>query len=160
MAQRMRASPHAFVAQEYVRLSQAPTWSKQHERFKPRVIGLRLYAVATSTGYEVMPGGLAPVSPESGTEVISMQRGGSSKDSWVLDGSATVYESFLQPRLTVRDVVRSGFYSPSRAVENLFWMGRYAERSKPLADCCALPPSDSLKATRRLRRARSADRLV
>jgi uncharacterized circularly permuted ATP-grasp superfamily protein/uncharacterized alpha-E superfamily protein len=128
MAQRMRATPHAFVAQEWVRLSQAPTWSKQHERFEPRVIGLRLYAVATSTGYEVMPGGLVRVSPQSGTEVISMQRGGSSKDTWVLDGSATVYESLLQPRLTVRDVVRSGFYSPSRAVENLFWMGRYAER--------------------------------
>jgi uncharacterized circularly permuted ATP-grasp superfamily protein len=51
MAQRIRATPHAFVAQEWVRLSQAPTWSKQHERFEPRVIGLRLYAVATSTGY-------------------------------------------------------------------------------------------------------------
>jgi uncharacterized alpha-E superfamily protein len=57
-----------------------------------------------------------------------MQRGGSSKDTWVLDGAATVYQSLLQPRLTARDIVHSGFYSPSRAVENLFWMGRYAER--------------------------------
>jgi uncharacterized circularly permuted ATP-grasp superfamily protein/uncharacterized alpha-E superfamily protein len=128
MIQRMRATPHAFVAQEWVRLSQAPTWSSERERFEPRVVGLRLYAVATATGYDVMPGGLARVSPETSTEVISMQRGGSSKDTWVLDGTATVYESLLQPRLTARDIVRSGFYSPSRAVENLFWMGRYAER--------------------------------
>ena len=120
--------PHAFVAQEWMRLSQAPTWSSERERFEPRVVGLRLYAVATATGYDVMPGGLARVSPETGTEVISMQRGGSSKDIWVLDGAATVYESLLQPRLTARDIVRAGFYSPSRAVENLFWMGRYAER--------------------------------
>ena len=91
-------------------------------------MGLRLYVVATATGYDVMPGGLARVSPETGTEVISMQRGGSSKDIWVLDGAATVYESLLQPRLTARDIVRAGFYSPSRAVENLFWMGRYSER--------------------------------
>ena len=128
MIQRMRATPHAFVAQEWVRLSQAPTWSSERERFEPRVVGLRLYAVATATGYDVMPGGLARVSPETSAEVISMQRGGSSKDAWVLDGTATVYESLLQPRLTARDIVRSGFYSPSRAVENLFWMGRYAER--------------------------------
>ena len=128
MVERMRATPHAFVAQEWVRLSQAPTWSSERERFEPRVVGLRLYVVATATGYDVMPGGLARVSPETGTEVISMQRGGSSKDIWVLDGAATVYESLLQPRLTARDIVRAGFYSPSRAVENLFWMGRYSER--------------------------------
>src|SRR5262249_58037965 len=70
---------------------------------------------------------------ETGTEVISMQRGGSSKDIWVLDGAATVYESLLQPRLTARDIVHAGFYSPSRAVENLFWMGRYAERVESVA---------------------------
>src|SRR5499426_295038 len=128
MIERMCATPHAFVAQEWVRLSQAPTWSRESERFESRVVGLRLYAVATDTGYDVMPGGLARVSPETGTEVISMQRGGSSKDIWVLDGAATVYESLLQPRLTARDIVHAGFYSPSRAVENLFWMGRYAER--------------------------------
>ena len=97
MVERMRATPHAFVAQEWVRLSQAPTWSSERERFEPRVVGLRLYVVATATGYDVMPGGLARVSPETGTEVISMQRGGSSKDIWVLDGAATVYESLLQP---------------------------------------------------------------
>jgi uncharacterized circularly permuted ATP-grasp superfamily protein len=128
MAQRMRATPHAFVAQEWVRLSQAPTWSPERHEFEPRVIGLRLYAVATATGYEVMPGGLTRVSPDTVAEVISMQSGGSSKDTWVLNGAATKWESLLQPRLTARDILRGGFYSPSRAVENLFWMGRYAER--------------------------------
>jgi uncharacterized circularly permuted ATP-grasp superfamily protein/uncharacterized alpha-E superfamily protein len=128
MAQRMRASPHAFVAQEWVRLAQAPTWSREREQFEPRVIGLRLYAVATAAGYEVMPGGLTRVSPDTGAEVISMQSGGSSKDTWVLNGAATKWESLLQPRLTARDILRGGFYSPSRALENLFWMGRYAER--------------------------------
>jgi uncharacterized circularly permuted ATP-grasp superfamily protein/uncharacterized alpha-E superfamily protein len=133
MIDKIRATPHAFVAQEWVRLSQAPTWSSEAERFERRVVGLRLYAVATATGYDVMPGGLARVSPETGTEVISMQRGGSSKDVWVMDGAATVHESLIQPRLTARDIVRAGFYSPSRAVENLFWMGRYAERVESVA---------------------------
>ena len=133
MIQRMRATPHAFVAQEWVRLSQAPAWSNEREQFEERVIGLRLYAVANGSGYDVMPGGLARVSPASGGDVVSMQRGGSSKDIWVLDGAATVYESLLRPRLTARDIVRGGFYSPSRAVENLFWMGRYAERVESVA---------------------------
>jgi uncharacterized circularly permuted ATP-grasp superfamily protein/uncharacterized alpha-E superfamily protein len=128
IAQRLRATPHAYVAQEWVRLSQAPTWSDEHEQFEPRIVGLRLYAVATANGYEIMPGGLARVAPESGTEVISMQSGGSSKDIWVLDSAVMVWESLLKPRLTARDIVRGSRYSASRAVENLFWMGRYAER--------------------------------
>jgi len=128
LAQRMRATPHAFVAQEWVRLSQAPTWSTEKQQFEPRVVGLRLYATASGDDYEVMPGGLARVAPESATEVITMQRGGSSKDVWVLGDTMAPWQSLLLPRLGARNIVRGGFYSPSRAVENLFWMGRYAER--------------------------------
>lgn len=128
LAERMRASPHAFVAQEWVRLSQAPTWSTEKQQFEPRVVGLRLYATANGDGYEVMPGGLARIAPESATEVITMQRGGSSKDVWVLGDGATPWHSLLLPRLSARHIVRGGFYSPSRAVENLFWMGRYTGR--------------------------------
>jgi len=128
LAERMRATPHAFVAQEWVRLSQAPTWSTEKQRFEPRVVGLRLYATAIGDHYEVMPGGLARIAPESATEVITMQRGGSSKDVWVLGDGATPWQSLLLPRLTASHIVRGGFYSPSRAVENLFWMGRYGAR--------------------------------
>jgi len=133
MAERMRATPHAFVAQEWVRLSQAPTWSRDKETFEPRVVGLRLYAVAAGDGYDVMPGGLARVAPASATEVITMQRGGSSKDVWVLGDGVAPWQSLLVPRLKARDIVRAGFYSPSRAVENMFWMGRYSERVENVA---------------------------
>ena len=88
LAERMRATPHAFVAQEWVRFSQAPTWSNETQQFEPRVVGLRLYATANGNGYDVMPGGLARVAPESAIEVITMQRGGSSKDVWVLGAGA------------------------------------------------------------------------
>jgi uncharacterized circularly permuted ATP-grasp superfamily protein/uncharacterized alpha-E superfamily protein len=128
MTERLRATPHAFVAQEWVRLSQAPTWSSETQQFESRVVGLRLYATANGDGYDVMPGGLARVAPESANEVITMQRGGSSKDVWVLGDSPTPWQSLLVPRLGARNIVRGGFYSPSRAVENLFWMGRYTER--------------------------------
>ncbi len=128
LAARIRATPHAFVAQEWVRLSQAPTWSTEKQQFEPRVVGLRLYATASGDDYEVMPGGLARVAPESATEVITMQRGGSSKDVWVLGDTRVPWQSLLLPRLGARHLVRGGFYSPSRAVENLFWLGRYTER--------------------------------
>ncbi len=128
MAERLRATPHAFVAQEWVRLSQAPTWSDKTQQFEPRVVGLRLYATASGNDYDVMPGGLARVAPESPGEVITMQRGGSSKDVWVLGAESAQWQSLLAPRLGARSIVRGGFYSPSRSVENLFWMGRYAER--------------------------------
>ena len=128
MVERLRATPHAFVAQEWVRLSQAPAWSNESQQFEPRVVGLRLYATAKGDGYEVMPGGLARVAPESAVEVVTIQRGGSSKDVWVLGDGATPWQSLLVPRLGARNIVRGGFYSPSRAVENLFWLGRYTER--------------------------------
>jgi uncharacterized circularly permuted ATP-grasp superfamily protein/uncharacterized alpha-E superfamily protein len=132
LTERIRATPYAFVAQEWVRLSQAPTWSTEKQEFEPRVVGLRLYATASGDDYEVMPGGLARVAPESATEVITMQRGGSSKDVWVLGDPMLPWQSLLLPRLGARHIVRGGFYSPSRAVENLFWMGRYAERVENL----------------------------
>ncbi len=128
MVERLCATPHAFVAQEWIRLSQAPTWSNHTQQFEPRVVGLRLYATANGDGYDVMPGGLARVAPESTIEVITMQRGGSSKDVWVIGEGAASWQSLLVPRLGAGSIVRGGFYSPSRAVENLFWMGRYTER--------------------------------
>jgi uncharacterized circularly permuted ATP-grasp superfamily protein/uncharacterized alpha-E superfamily protein len=128
LTERLQSMPHAFVAQEWVRLSQVPTWSRAHGRFEPRVVGLRVYAAASGDGYEVMPGGLARIAPESTTDVISMQRGGSSKDVWVLGSRSGDWQSLLTPNLGADQIVREGFSSRSRAVENLFWLGRYSER--------------------------------
>ena len=129
MIRRIEARPHAYVAQELVNLSQAPTWSRDHERrLLARSVGLRLYAVATPEGYQVMPGGLSRVSGSAQALVISMQRGGASKDTWVLaDGPVNTF-SLLKPVLGSRDLVRSGNNLSSRVVENLFWFGRYTER--------------------------------
>lgn len=129
MLRRIEARPHAYVAQEMVNLSQAPTWSRLHERrLLARGTGLRVYAVATPDGYRIMPGGLARVASAANARVISMQRGGASKDCWVLSDGQVSQFSLLQPTLGVRDLVRSGANLSSRVVENLFWLGRYSER--------------------------------
>ena len=125
----MRARPHNYVAQELVRLSQAPVWDHEHpRRLQPRSIGLRVYACASPNGYVVMPGALTRVSSADDSRVLSMQRGGSSKDTWVLSNAPVSSFSLLRRAIGPQDLVRSGSNLSSRVVENLFWFGRYAER--------------------------------
>ncbi len=129
MLRRIEARPHAYVAQEMVQLSQAPTWSRAHERrLLARPVGMRAYAVTTPDGYSVMPGGLARVGTAGNTRIISMQRGGASKDTWVLTNGPVSDFSLLKPSVGVRDLIRAGANLSSRVVENLFWLGRYSER--------------------------------
>jgi uncharacterized circularly permuted ATP-grasp superfamily protein/uncharacterized alpha-E superfamily protein len=129
MIGRLRARPQAYVAQELVDFAQAPAWSTTHERrLLPRGVALRVFVAATPDGYVVMPGGLTRVAAVSNTRYISMQRGGSSKDTWALTDGAVNTFSLLKRSVTRTDLVRSGRNLSSRVVENLYWFGRYAER--------------------------------
>ena len=133
LIERMRAQPHAYVAQEWVRLSHAPTFGRGKDgRLLSRAVTLRAFAVATKGGYTVMPGALTRVAPHDG-DVVSMQWGGSSKDTWMLAKEQVAPVALRRPRLGVEDVVRSGVEIASRVGENLFWMGRYAERCEGVA---------------------------
>src|ERR1700691_5269579 len=127
---RMRARPHTFVAQEHLAFSQAPVWyTKNSDGFSARALGIRVYAIATPEGYRVMPGGLARFAADDHAEVVSMQRGGGSKDIWVLCDSSEASEESTAP-IARTDPRAGGQHQdlPSTLVENLFWMGRYAER--------------------------------
>ncbi|MBI1904692.1 MAG: circularly permuted type 2 ATP-grasp protein [Rhodocyclales bacterium] len=129
IVRRITTRPHAYAAQELVNLSQAPVWSRDHgRRLLARSVGLRVYAVATPHGYQVMPGGLTRAAGRPDALVLSMQRGGAAKDTWVLADGPISALSLLTPVLGVADLVRSGKNLSSRVVENLFWFGRYTER--------------------------------
>ncbi|KAA8739912.1 circularly permuted type 2 ATP-grasp protein [Pseudomonas koreensis] len=129
LAERMQARPYAYVAQELAQLSQAPIWQAEDGQLQPRAIGMRVYAVASGDGYRILPGGLTRVAAEADAEVVSMQRGGASKDTWVLGERAPSGEQWkTQRNVGVHDLVRRDPYLPSRVVENLFWFGRYCER--------------------------------
>ncbi|WP_397450173.1 circularly permuted type 2 ATP-grasp protein [Pseudomonas sp. NA-150] len=129
LAARMQARPYAYVAQELAQLSHAPVWQGVTDQLQPRAIGMRVYAVASADGYQVLPGGLTRVAAEADADVVSMQRGGASKDTWVLGERADGIKPWKGQRaLGVRDLVRRDPYLPSRVVENLFWFGRYCER--------------------------------
>lgn len=125
----MRARPGHYVAQELVRISQAPIWDRQQNRtLKAGAIGVRVYACATPNGYMVMPGGLTRVASGPDSRVLSMQRGGGSKDTWVLSSGPVSASRLLRPAVAAADLVRSPHNLSSRVVENLFWFGRYCER--------------------------------
>ncbi|MCA0176216.1 MAG: circularly permuted type 2 ATP-grasp protein [Proteobacteria bacterium] len=128
---RIEARPHAYVAQEMVQLAQAPTW--QDDGLAPRICGLRAYAAATPQGYAVMPGGLGRVAGGAQAHVLSMQRGGSSKDVWVLQAHADDSGTLLKPSMRRVDLQRGGLNLSSRVVEGLFWLGRYTERMEVAA---------------------------
>ncbi|MCK7594788.1 circularly permuted type 2 ATP-grasp protein [Pseudomarimonas salicorniae] len=123
---RLRRRPGAYVAQEQVHLSQAPVWPGDgSDALVARAVTMRVYAVATSEGFQVMPGGLTRVAQPGGAEVVSMQRGGSSKDTWVFADAPQRAAPSLR---RIDSVVRRDPHLLSRTVENLFWLGRYAER--------------------------------
>ena len=130
---RVAARPQRFVAQEWVHVSQAPMLERgaggARDALTARTVGLRVFAVATPSGYRVMPGGLTRVAVDGDPRVIAMQRGGRSKDTWVLSGApVNAAFSLLTTTVTPDSLVGSRANVPSRAAENLFWFGRYGER--------------------------------
>ncbi|MGB0126829.1 MAG: circularly permuted type 2 ATP-grasp protein, partial [Rhodocyclaceae bacterium] len=130
----IRAHPHNYVAQELVQLAQAPVWDHGHaHQLHARPVGLRVFAAASPEGYAVMPGGLTRVASTADVRVLSMQRGGSSKDTWVTSDRPVSTFSLLRRATTLKDIVRSGPNLSSRTAENLFWFGRYAERCDDIA---------------------------
>jgi len=118
--------PDLFVAQERVEWSVAPSWEGNDLTARP--VGLRVFLVASGGGYSVMPGGLTRVSPDAGV-FISMQQGGSSKDTWITSGTPVEETTLLYSSGLNVDLRRTGNNLPSRLADNFFWLGRYSERA-------------------------------
>ena len=133
LKKRLQQRPQHYVAQEWVHVSQAPVLERgdtgKRSALAARTVGLRVFAVATPSGWRVMPGGLTRVAGDDDSRVIAMQRGGRSKDTWVLsDRPVNAEFSLLSATIAADQLVGSNATLPSRAAENLFWFGRYGER--------------------------------
>jgi uncharacterized circularly permuted ATP-grasp superfamily protein/uncharacterized alpha-E superfamily protein len=132
LVQRLRGRPYAYVAQEHLSLSQTPVWRPHGALgFAATAVSMRMYALAGLSGTRVMPGGLARVAPDAAVDVVSTQRGGGSKDIWVLpdsqEDSATITTATAPGARVRHDDI------PSRLVENLYWFGRYTVRCEDKA---------------------------
>jgi uncharacterized circularly permuted ATP-grasp superfamily protein/uncharacterized alpha-E superfamily protein len=127
---RVEEDPDAYTVQGRLALSQAPVWQGGGAVMRPAV--MRVYALAGLDGrWHVLPGGMTRVAAEPGASV-SMQHGGRSLDTWVLSDSAVDHYSMLPQRLSVDDIARRRRPVASRTAENLFWLGRYTERTEHL----------------------------
>jgi uncharacterized circularly permuted ATP-grasp superfamily protein/uncharacterized alpha-E superfamily protein len=131
LKRRIEFDPDLFVAQERIELASAPTWEKQSLTARP--VGLRVFLTATADGYRVMPGGLTRVAPEASGRFISMQRGSSSKDTWITSALPVDEDTLLHAPGQNIELRRTGNNLPSRLADNFFWLGRYAERADATA---------------------------
>jgi uncharacterized circularly permuted ATP-grasp superfamily protein/uncharacterized alpha-E superfamily protein len=128
---RVEAAPQEWVAQEQVAASTAPVL--EGSRLAARTMVLRSYAVATRDGYKVMPGALTRVAGNAGNPEVSMQAGAGSKDTWVTAVGPVTPFSLLPPPSHPVELTRGGGDLPSRTADNLYWLGRYAERAEGTA---------------------------
>ena len=124
---RIKCRPREFIAQARLDLSTVPVFN--NDSLVQRKMVFRTYLAADRDGFIAMPGGLTRVSASADTMVVSMQRGGGSKDTWVLASGPVSEFSLLSSGGPVR-LTRAGGDLPSRAADNLFWLGRYAERAE------------------------------
>jgi uncharacterized circularly permuted ATP-grasp superfamily protein/uncharacterized alpha-E superfamily protein len=124
---RFEDRPGDFVGQEVVRLSTTPVLHEGRLEAAPFV--LRVYAAATPDGMKIMPGGFCRTSDMPDVRAISMGGHARSADVWVLSESPVERVSLLANRddVTVRRILG---HLPSRAADNLFWLGRYLERAE------------------------------
>ena len=118
----------SLVVQEVSPLGMAPVFEKG--KFGARPVTLRVFAAWTPNGWMVMPGGLTRVAADDTMRALSMQSGASSKDAWVISTAPVDHFSLLTGGGRTLEIKRYGESAPSRAMDNLFWLGRYAERTE------------------------------
>jgi uncharacterized alpha-E superfamily protein len=118
-----------YVAQEAVTLSTTPVW--RDGRLQPRPFTLRLFLAKIGEHWQVMPGGFVRIAESVDARAVSLQRGAATADAWVLS-DAPVVETTLLPTPERITVQRATGALPSRAADNLFWLGRYLERAEAM----------------------------
>lgn len=121
------STPYKFVAQEKISFSTAPDFI--NGSLEPRKVMCRTFAIAKNNTYKVMPGGLVRVAPERENIFVSNQRGGVSKDFWIVtDEVQTNIQNYSWDstcKITSSDINDL----PSNTAENLYWSGRYLGRA-------------------------------
>src|SRR5579862_6611375 len=126
LAKKIEAHPSKYVAQEEVTASSAPAFVD--DRLQPRRFVVRPFLVAHKDSYEVMNGALTRITPEDSL-VVSLQRGGGSKDTWILSDGFVSQMTLLTLSNRPIPFSRGVGDLPSRFADDLFWLGRYAERA-------------------------------
>ncbi|MEI6251936.1 MAG: alpha-E domain-containing protein, partial [Mycobacteriaceae bacterium] len=129
LTDRINAVPSQWVAQELPQFSTAPT-DHYPGGLSAAAVGMRLFTVAQRSGYAPMVGGLGYVLV-AGPGAFRLKTA-AAKDIWVRPPTRSAAEHTV----TVPSVkLPSGtqFISSPRVLSDLFWIGRYAERTEDVA---------------------------
>ncbi|QDF30380.1 circularly permuted type 2 ATP-grasp protein [Halarcobacter anaerophilus] len=125
LIEKIIAAPIYYVGQEIIDFSTVPSYVGN--KIEPRNAVIRSFAYKEDDNYKIMPSGLVRVSNQKDSLVVSNQRGGTSKDLWILGedeenkiSRITRSRNFLDTRLENISTKRA---------ENLFWLGRYLNRA-------------------------------
>src|SRR6267154_249163 len=116
-----------IVLQEAVRLSTMPVW--RNGKLEPRPFILRVFLARHGDSFAVMPGGFVRIGDPDDVYAISLQRGALTADAWI-PSKAPLAETTLLPSPARIHIQRASGTLPSRAADNLFWLGRYMERTE------------------------------
>lgn len=130
LADRIAAHPEQYVGQEFLPLSTAPVLTP--DGLQPRALVVRAFLSAADPDFILMPGGLTRFAPTAETTLVSLQKGGGSKDTWILASGPVSEFTLLKTTTTTIELSRGGSDLPSRAADNLYWLGRYVERTDGL----------------------------
>jgi len=124
---KIRSRPARYVAQKQVMSCTTPALIG--ENLQPRRFVVRSYLCASNGSYAAMNGGLTRITQNNETLVVSLQKGGRSKDAWILSSEPVSPITLLPSSTQPIALSRGGSDLPSRLAEDLFWLGRYAERT-------------------------------
>ena len=129
-AERIAQRGFAYLAREPMRLSTVPVIDRQG--LHPAPFALRVFVAASPDGYVAMPGGLARLCPPQPGRAFDFGRFGDGKDTWVLADAALRPDRKRRGRAGAVELRRTGRELPSRTADNLFWLGRNAERAEAI----------------------------
>ncbi|MES2920430.1 MAG: circularly permuted type 2 ATP-grasp protein [Verrucomicrobiota bacterium] len=119
--------PYDFVAQLDITPSEAPALEARAIRNRPVV--WRAFALNAQAGPLVLPGGLAKVGKTGQAVQLWPAHEGFTKDVWIPDEAADfMTRTEVKSPRPMKDRHPSALEVPSRIAEQLFWVGRYAER--------------------------------
>ncbi len=131
LRRRVAARPWEWVGQEPVPGSTAPVVTATG--LQPRRVVLRTFAVAHRGDYHLLPGGLARVAARADQHIIANATGALAKDVWVLAEADTPIERLSVDPIPRPEPSRLSLAVAPRVADNLYWVGRYAERAEDLA---------------------------
>ena len=129
LIKKIQRNPSYYVGQEIIDFSTVPSFHKG--KIEPRNAVIRSFAFLNKDEFKVMPTGLVRVSASKDSLVVSNQKGGTSKDLWILGKN----EEFTGNNVFKnREVIDSRLENIStKRAENLFWLGRYLNRAITVA---------------------------